>query len=99
MGFNTTIDFRGNQHIEIDANGREHYRLTVMLSAAAGDGTKLAPLVILKGKPGKTMETNLKNLSYVKNNNMFIYCQNNAWCNKLIFGNGLKIFSNLMREI
>lgn len=27
MSFNTTIDFKGNKHIDID---REHYRLTVM---------------------------------------------------------------------
>ena len=30
MSFNTNIDFKGNKHIDIDTNGREHYRLTVM---------------------------------------------------------------------
>lgn len=89
MGFNTTIDFKGNKHIDIDTNGREHYRLTVMLRAA-GDGTKLAPLIILKGEPGKTVETKLRNLSYVKNNNMYIYCKNISWCNKYIFWEWLK---------
>ena len=39
MGFNTTIDFKGKKNIEIETNGREHYRITIMLSAA-GDGTK-----------------------------------------------------------
>ena len=85
MGFNTTIDFRGNKNIEIDMNGREHYRLIVMLSAAV-DCSKLQPLIILKGEPGKTVETKLRNLPYVKNNNMYIYCQKNSWCNKFIFG-------------
>ena len=77
MGFNKTIDFRGNKNIEIDIKGREHYRLTVILSVA-GDGSKLQPLIILKGEPGKTVETKLRNLSCVKNNNMYIYCQNNC---------------------
>ena len=47
MGFNTTIDFRGNKNIEIDMKGREHYRLTVMLSAV-GDGSKLQPLMSIQ---------------------------------------------------
>lgn len=37
MGFNTTIDFKGNKNIEIDSYGREQYRITVIL-AIAGDG-------------------------------------------------------------
>ena len=48
-----------------------------MLSAA-GDGTKLAPLVIVKGEPGKTVESKLRKIEYVKNKQMFIYCQNNV---------------------
>ena len=55
-----------------------------MLSVAGGD-TKLAPLVIVKGEPGKTVESKLRKLEYVRNNNMFIYCQNNAWFDKFIF--------------
>ena len=47
MGFNTTIDFRGNKNIEIDMKGRGHYRLTVMLNAA-GDGSKLQPLMSIQ---------------------------------------------------
>ena len=38
MGFNITLDFKGNKQINIDINGREHYRITVILSAA-GDGS------------------------------------------------------------
>ena len=98
MGFNTTIDFRGHKNIDIETNGKEHYRITVILSAA-GDGTKLTPLIIVKGEPGKTVETNLRKLTYVKNNNMFIYCQNNAWCSKFILLSGLKRFLNLMKKI
>ena len=29
MGFNTTIDFKGNKNIEIEINGRKHYRITI----------------------------------------------------------------------
>ena len=50
MAFNTTIDFKGNKNIEIDSYGREQYRITVIL-AIAGDGTKLSPMIILKGEP------------------------------------------------
>ena len=55
-----------------------------MLSAAGGD-TKLTPLVIFKGEAGKTVESKLRKLEYVRNNKMFIYCQNNAWFDKFIF--------------
>ena len=55
-----------------------------MLSTA-GDGNKLSPFIILKGEPGKKVETNLRNLLYVKNINIYIYYQNNALCNKFIF--------------
>ena len=55
-----------------------------MLSTA-GDGNKLSPFIILKGEPGKKVETNLRNISYVKNNNIYIYCKNIAWRNKFIF--------------
>ena len=55
-----------------------------MLIAARGDN-KLAPLVIVKGERGKTVESKLRKLEYVRNNNMFIYWQNNAWFDKFIF--------------
>ena len=37
---------------------------------AAGDDTKLEPLIIVKGETDKIVETNLRNLSKVKNNNI-----------------------------
>ena len=59
MGFNTIIDFKGNKNIEIETNEREYLWITIMLSSA-GDGTKLAPLVIAKGEPDKAVETKLR---------------------------------------
>ena len=69
MGFNITIAFKGKKHIEIESLGREHYKITVLLTVE-GDGTKLSPMVILKGEPGKTIEKNMRNLSFTKNKKM-----------------------------
>ena len=89
MGFETTIDFIGNKKIEIETAGRSHYRVTVILSIV-GDGTKLPPLIILKGEPGKYIETTLKKLEYVKNKNMFVLCQEDGWCTTRIFQEWIK---------
>ena len=78
MGFYTTLDFKGNKQINIDTNGREHYPITVILSAP-GDGTKLSPLIILKDGPGKSVENNSRKLPCVINKNMYIF-------NKLLLG-------------
>lgn len=74
MGFYTTLDFKGNKQINIDTNGREHYPITVILSAP-GDGTKLSPLIILKDEPGKSVENNSRKLPCVINKNMYIFYQ------------------------
>ena len=84
MDFNITIDFRGNKNIDIHTTDKENYKLTVLL-IVCGDRTKLAPLIILKGEPGKTIEINMRKLSFVKNNNMYIYCQKNSWCDNNLF--------------
>ena len=89
MGFNTTIDFIGKKNIEVETFGREQYRITIILSIA-GDGTKLPPLVILKGQPGKTIENHLKNLEYVIKQNIFICCQEKGWCTNDIFTEWIK---------
>ena len=59
MGFDTTIDFKGKKEIEIEIFGREHYRITVILTIA-GDGTKLPPLIIVKGEEGNIIENKLR---------------------------------------
>ena len=71
MGFNTTIDFRENKNIEIEITGKENYELTI-LHTVCGDGMKLSPVIILKGEPLKIIETNMRKLSFTKNNNMCI---------------------------
>ena len=61
MGFNCTIDFTGNKQIEIVTYGRDHYKISIILSVA-GNGFKLSPLIIVKAEPGKTVETELRRL-------------------------------------
>ena len=84
MSFETTIDFTGNKNIDIKTDGREKYRISVILSVA-GDGTKLPPLVIFKGEEGKTIEKSLNTLYYVKNKKIFVHCQREGWCTSEIF--------------
>ena len=89
IGFETTIDFIGKKSIEIETLGREQYRITIILTIA-GDGTKLPPFVILKGKPGKIIENHVKNLEYVVTKKIFVCCQENRWCTEDIFADWIK---------
>ena len=70
---------QGKKSIEIETLGREQYRIIVILTIA-GDGTKLPPFVILKGKPGKIIENHVKNLEYFLNKKIFVCFQENRWC-------------------
>ena len=72
--FDTTIDFVGNRHVEIETMGKEKYRISVIL-AITGDGYKLPTFVIVNGEEGKTIEKQLQDLYYVKNKEMYVYCQ------------------------
>ena len=45
MYFDSTIDFVGNKHVEIETMGKEKYRISVIL-AITGDGYKL-PILLL----------------------------------------------------
>ena len=71
MGFETTIDFKGKSNIEIETTGKENYRITTIF-AVAGDGTKLPPLIILKGESGKSIETKYRKIEYVENGEVLI---------------------------
>ena len=58
MNREMTIEFINKKNVEILTSGREKYRISVIL-AVTGDGHKLAPLVIIKGEEGKSIEKNL----------------------------------------
>ena len=64
MNYETTIDFIGRKNVETLTNGKEQYRISVILSIT-GDGYKLPPLIIMKSEKGKTIENSFKNLWYV----------------------------------
>lgn len=89
MGLDTTIDFKGKKEIEIETSGRDHYRITLILTVAA-DGTKLPPIVIVKGEEGEIIENHLRKLD-VKNNNLLVYCQRRGWCTNLFFIEWIKL--------
>ena len=72
MGFSTSIDFGGNKNKELETTCKDNYKLTLLITMC-GDGQKLAPVIFLKGEHGKTIETNMRKLSFSKNNNMCTY--------------------------
>ena len=84
MGFNTTLDFKGKKYIDIITMGREHYRISIIL-AVVSNGFKLPPFIIVKGEPGKTVEKDLRNLPYIRDKSLFLYCQNQGWCTTSLF--------------
>ena len=102
MGFDTTIDFKGKKEIEIETFGREHYRITIILTIA-GDGSKLPPLVIVKGEEGKIIENKLRKLDYGKNKKLQVYCQKEGWCTNYIFIGWINLvfipYQNSIQEI
>ena len=55
-------------------------RVTAILCITA-DSNNLPPLLIFKGKRGKTVEEKLDN---VKSKKIYIFCQNNSWNKKEI---------------
>jgi hypothetical protein len=84
MYYDTTIDFTGNKHIEIQTLGKEKYRLSVILSIS-GDGIKLPAFFSIKGEEGKTIEKQMNDLYYVINKEMYIHCQPQGWCTTELF--------------
>lgn len=55
------MNFVRPENASIQKNGRDIYRLTVLLSVCA-NGWKLPPLIIAKGESGKTIENKLRKL-------------------------------------
>ena len=54
MVSDTTIDFLGAENVSIETDGREKYRISVLLVICA-NGWKLPPLVVVKAESGKTI--------------------------------------------
>ena len=74
-----TIQNKGDKTVMIKTYGQEKERVSIILAVSAL-GSKLPPLLIFKGKNGGRIEKNLNQLPIVKNKNIFILCNENAWC-------------------
>jgi hypothetical protein len=74
----------GNKNIVVNTLGLEKKKISIILSITAS-GYKLKPLMIFKGKKGKTTEKKLPNLEEVKQKMVVVKCQSEAWCDKDIF--------------
>lgn len=79
MNSNTTIAKKGDENINVLNDGRDKYRISIILTEA-GNGWKLPPYIIVKGLPGKTVEVDLNKLLCAKQKRVFISAQKEAWC-------------------
>jgi transposase len=73
----TTIELKGTKNVKISTFGNDKSRVSVILTIA-GNGEKLAPMMIFKGQPSKTNEKKLQDIEEVKKK-IFICCQQNSW--------------------
>jgi hypothetical protein len=79
MAPSSTIEVQGEKHVAIRGTGSTQC-CTVFLAVSL-DGRKLTPLIVFKGKPGKTIEKNL----HKENDPRTVSCvQENAYCDEKI---------------
>lgn len=74
---NKTIAKRGKKTILIKSQNQQKCRISVILGIVT-DGSKLAPLIILKGKAGGYIEKELAKNIYVLSKKCLIYVNQNA---------------------
>ena len=79
-----TIELKGTKNVKISTFGNDKCRVSVIFTIA-GNGDKLAPMMIFKGQPGKTNEKKLQEIEDVKNKKNFACCQQNSWATTDIF--------------
>ena len=79
-----TIELKGTKKVEINTFGHDKERISVLL-AIAGNGNKLPPLLIYKGKEGKFLENKLQKVKEVLDKKILVACQENSWCDQDIF--------------
>ena len=84
-----TIDFKGKKGIDIYTFGADKVRISAILSIV-GNGNKLPPILVFKAKKNGRLENELNTLPIVRDKKIFVYCQENAWCNTDIFLNWFK---------
>ena len=81
---NKTIAKIVAKKVNIKSFGCDKLRISIILTILA-NGDKLAPLIVFKGKPGKTLETRLSKHIHCINEKIFVKTQENSWVDKDIF--------------
>ena len=78
MVSDTTIDFIRAENVSIETEGRDKYRISVLL-AVCSNGWKIPPFVVIKGESGKTIDKNLRKLDICQKGSIFVYYQKSGW--------------------
>ena len=81
---NETIEHIGAKEVKIKTFGCDKNRISLILSIL-DNGKKLKPLIVFKGKTENRLEKKLQNNIHVKNKEILVKCQDNAWVNNEIF--------------
>ena len=84
MLYKNVIDQIGNKHVSVKSFNCDKVRISLLLTILS-IGNKLAPLVVFGGKTDGPLEKELQKNLYVKNNSIFIKCQESSWVNSNIF--------------
>lgn len=79
-----TLAKKGTKIITTKTYGKETIRITCLLTIK-GDGSKLKPFLIFKGKHNSYICKKLQNLEVMKNNQIYITTNENAWITKDLF--------------
>lgn len=81
---NETIERIWAKEVKNKTFGCDKTRISLILSIL-DNGKKLKPLIVFKGKTGNRFENKLQNNILVKNKEILVKCQDNAWVNNEIF--------------
>lgn len=79
-----TLAKKGTKIITTKTYGKETIRITCLLTIKE-DGSKLKPFLIFKGKHNSYICKKLQNLEVMKNNQIYITTNENAWITKDLF--------------
>lgn len=77
---NYTWNQRGEKRVKIINGGQGKLRTTVCMTVCK-NGRKLAPFIIFKANPGKSLNKKLLKLQVVREKKVHVACQKKAWSN------------------
>ena len=82
--YKTSIEKIGEKSVNVRTFGKDKLKISAVL-CILGNGCKLPPLLIFRGKKNGPIENDLKNNKHVKKGEIFAKCQENAWSDHEIF--------------